>query len=208
VPRVDWYLAGGKSGTAPSVNDGTLAAAKPGAGRDTFTVNYDVGKGEYFAFWPQPMTDKGLSYTSAPLPANRKLVGAPILHLDVASDRKEAIIFAYLEDVGPDGKAVVISHGRLAASQRKLGTPPYDTLGLPWQSGRSGDVQPLVPGKAVSLDLALLPTARRLPAGHRLRVTITGADPRQRNLAELKEDPAPQLTVLRGTSRISLPLQP
>ena len=48
-----------------------------------------------------------------------------------------------------------------------------------------------------------------MPAGARLRFTVAGADPRQRNLQEIKLDPAPQLTVLRGGidgSRIELPL--
>jgi len=44
-------------------------------------------------------------------------------------------------------------------------------------------------------------------AGHSLRVVITGADPRQRNLAEIRETPPPQLEVrLGGESFVELPL--
>lgn len=204
--RTAWYLAPGKSGTAPSANDGTLTAQAPAAGRTTMTVNYDVGSGEYFAFWPQPLDAKGLTWTSAPLPADRTMIGAPVLRLTLASDRKEAIVFAYLEDVAPDGKVTVVSHGRLAASQRKLANAPYDVLGMPWQSGLSADVQPLVRGKPVEMQIALLPGSRVFRAGHRFRVTITGADPRQRNLAELRQTPPPQYTVLLGPSQILLPL--
>lgn len=204
--RTAWYLAGGKSGTAPSANDGILTAQAPAAGRVAMTVNYDVGSGEYFAFWPQPLDAKGLTWTSAPLAADRTMTGAPILRLTLASDRKEALVFAYLEDVAPDGKVTVVSHGRLAASQRRLAAAPYDVLGMPWQSGLSADAEPLVPGKPVEMQIALLPGARVFRAGHRFRVTITGADPRQRNLAELREAPAPQYTVMLGASQILLPL--
>lgn len=203
--RQTWTLAAGKSGTAPSVNDGILAAEGGGQGSDRFTVDYSVGKGEYFAFWPQALDASGLTYTSAPLAAARTLLGSPVVRLRIASDRREAIVFAYLEDVAPDGKVTVVSHGRLAASRRKLATPPYDTLGLPWQSGLKRDVQPLVPGTPVEMQITLLPGARVIKAGHRLRLTITGADPRQRNLAEIRETPPPRYTLWHAGSSVSVP---
>jgi predicted acyl esterase len=85
--------------------------------------------------------------------------------------------------------------------------PPYDTLGAPWQSGLRQDAQPLRAGEPVRLQFALTPTARVIKAGHRLRVVLTGADPRQRNLAELQESPAPLLTLWRGKSAVELPLR-
>ena len=44
------------------------------------------------------------------------------------------------------GQAEVIAFGRLALSHRKEGKAPYDTMGLPWHSGRAADVAPLPPG--------------------------------------------------------------
>ena len=67
-----------------------------------------------------------------------------------------------------------------------------------------------VGGKAL-LDFGLTPVSRVIPAGGRLRVTITGADPRQRNLQDIKQTPAPVLTLFRGGrtgSRIDLPVTP
>jgi len=210
VKRIAWYLSATKSNSAPSANDGTLAQRPPNKrGTDSFVVNYDLGAGEYFSFWVEAMDDKGLTYTSPALTADVTMIGFPVLQLNFAADRDDANVFAYLEDVDAAGKATVVSFGRLAASQRKLSVPPYDTMGTPWHSGRSSDVVPLVPGKFVPLRFGLTPSARVFAAGHRLRVTITGADPRQRNLKEIRQEPPPRLSIALGgstPSRIELPL--
>ncbi len=211
VKRTPWYLSAKKSGSAPSVNDGSLSSRPPAKGKDSFAVNYDLGAGEYFNFWVDAQDDKGLTYTSAPLAAELTMVGIPLLRLSLAADRPDANVFAYLEDVDAAGKATVVSFGRLAASQRKVSPAPYDTLGLPWHSGLSSDVQALAPGKFVPLAFDLTPSARVFAAGHRLRLTITGADPRQRNLKEIRQDPPPRLTLAVGgadPARIELPLPP
>ena len=103
----------------------------------------------------------------------------------------------------------VLATGRLAASYRATAPAPYDNLGLPWHPGRAADQQLLVPGEPVDLAFALLPVSRVVPAGHRLRINITGADPRQRNLVELRQDPPPIITLLLGdtATRVSLPLR-
>ena len=225
-PRVTWWLGEGEGGqwqrgdALPGTNvkrtswylaDATLQPRAPPRGESSFTVNYDVGEGEYFAFWVESQNGKGLSYTTAPFGAEQVLVGFPVLHLKVASDQDEALVFAYLEMLAPDGKAKVVAVGRLAASYRKTGSAPYDTLGLPWQTGLEKDSQRLEPGREVSMEFALTPTARVIPAGSRLRLVITGADPRQRNLQEIRRNPPPRITVLAGgrsPSRIDLPLTP
>lgn len=205
---LSWFLADGKSGTARSANDGLLLDRPAAPGSDRFTVNYALPPVDYFAFWAQPMDDKGLSYTSAPLVAPLKLVGFPVAHLAVTSSTPDANVFVYLDLVGPDGKAEVVSFGRLALSHRKLGRAPYNNLGLPYHSGLARDVAPLPVGQSADLALDLTPISRIVPTGSRLRLTITGADPRQRNLKDIIQTPAPVLTIGRGpgTSRIDLPL--
>lgn len=208
TPRA-WFLAGGTSGTARSVNDGTLAPRPDKGGRDSFTVNYDLPPADYFAFWPKPMDDKGLSYTTAPIARPLKLIGYPVIHLQMAADRPDADVFAYLEQVGDDGKAEVVAFGRLKLSHRKLSKAPYDVLGLPWHSGLKADVAPLPTGSKAMIDFAMTPVSRIVPVGARLRVTIAGADPRQRNIQDIKQTPPPVLTVFRGDqarSRIDLPV--
>lgn len=174
----------------------------------SFTVDYDVGEGEYFAFWPPPIKGRGLRFDSEPLPRDRTLVGGPIARLTVKSDRNEAQLWVYLEDVAPDGTSYVVSQGRLAASHRKEVKAPFETLDMPWHPSRAEDIAPLQPGKAVSVAIPMLPAARVIKAGHRLRLIVAGADPRQRNLANIKQTPPPVLTLVHGgrdAARLDLP---
>ena len=186
-----------------------LSAQTPASETATkFTVDYNVGETEYFAFWPPPIENRGLRFDSAPLTRDRTLLGGPIARLTVKSDRKDALLWVYLEDVAPDGSAFVVSQGRLAASHRKEGTPPFDTLGMPWHPSRAADVAPLRPAEAVAVAIPMLPAARVIKAGHRLRLIVTGADPRQRNLAQIKETPPPVITLVNGganPARVDLP---
>ncbi|ESQ89420.1 glutaryl 7-ACA acylase [Asticcacaulis sp. AC460] len=193
-----WYLTG----------DRGLASKAAAKGIDTFTVDYNLPPPEYFAFWPQPMDSHGLSYTGPALDKPVTLIGFPVAHLTVSTSDPRADVFVYLDQVAADGKTEVIAFGRLKISHRKLSTPPYDNFGLPWHSGRSGDILTLKPGEPARMDIALTPVSRVVPAGAKLRLTVTGADPRQRNLKEIQLDPAPQITVVYGgaePSRIDLP---
>ena len=205
---LSWYPAGGRSGTARSANDGLLAARPGKAGADSFRIDYNLPPADYFAFWARPMDAHGLSYTGPALGKALHLSGFPVLHLSVSTDRTDAPVFAYLDQVDPRGEAEVIAFGRLLLSHRKTGKAPFNTLGTPWHSGRSADVSPVTPGRPVSLSLALTPISRVVQPGYRLRLTITGADPRQRNLKDLRQEPPPVITVHRGKgTRIDLPVE-
>ncbi|MBK9253617.1 MAG: CocE/NonD family hydrolase [Proteobacteria bacterium] len=201
------YLAPQASAGAGNL---TLQSQPARSSRPGFRVNYDVGSAEYFAFWITSQHGKGLSFATPPLDEAQQLVGFPVVHLRVASDRPEPLLFAYLEQVNADGSTVVLAFGRQAAALRKTGSAPYDTLGLPWMTGLEADFAPLSPGRAVEVDFPLTAVSRVIPAGSRLRLVVTGADPRQRNLAQLKLDPPPSITVEtggKGGSWLELPLQ-
>lgn len=208
VPRQALYPATGKSGTVASANDGTLTASAPSNAKDSFVVDYDVATKEYFPFWPAVLDEKGLTYTSAPLAADVTVTGYPVAHLEVASDQDAGNIFVYLEEVAPDGTAENIAFGRLALAHRKLSEPPYDMLGLPWQSSRQADIQSVTPGTPYTLQIALSPTAKRFRAGNRVRFSIRGADPRQRNVKEIQRVPAERITLTLGNNaRIEIPAE-
>jgi predicted acyl esterase len=201
-----WFLTG--SAVAAGAPGG-LSAAPGDKGTDHLTVDYDLPAADYFAFWPGPMDTHGLSYTSAPLEAPLTLIGFPVSHLAVTSTHPEADLFVYLDLITADGKAQVISFGRLKLSHRKLAQAPYETLGTPWHSGREADAVGLRPGETAQLSIAMTPLSRVVPQGARLRLTIAGADPRQRNLQQIKLTPPPEIGLLRGgldASRIELPL--
>jgi len=207
VRPLPWFLDG-KAGASQQVR-GSLDVGPGGSGSDSFTVDYDLPPADYFAFWPKPMAERGLGYTSAPLDAPMKLIGFPVAHLTVRSSDPEADLFVYLDEIGPNGEAQVIAFGRLKLANRKLSEPPYANFGLPWHSGLSKDVQPLAAGEDAPVSIALTPISRVVPSGARLRFTIAGADPRQRNLKDIRRSPAPQITLVRSgrdPSRIELPL--
>jgi uncharacterized protein len=188
-----------------------LTQSKPHSSSDGFAVDYSVASAEYFAFWVESQQAHGLGFTGPVLEADSTMVGYPVVDLWVAADRADANFFAYLEDLAPDGKSMVVSLGRLAASHRRISVAPYKTLGLPWHSGLESDSQPLQVGKPAELRFSLTPSAWVFKAGHRMRVVVTGADPRQRNLLQIRQDPPPQLRVFQGgkqASRIEIPLLP
>jgi len=208
APRQTWYLA-----PAPRGNNAEELRLQPAiaqSARPTFSVDYDLDTGDYFSFWVDSQDGRGLSFTSDALTTDQELIGFSVVHLRVASDRTEPLLFAYLEQLAPDGVPEVIAFGRLAAAYRKTGAPPYATLGLPWHTGAAADYAPLEPGRETELSFALTPTSRVVPTGSRLRLVVTGADPRQRNLQQIRLDPAPQISLHlggRAGGRIELPLR-
>ena len=104
----------------------------------------------------------------------------------------------YLEDVGPDGRSTYVTEGVLRASHRKLMKPPFENFGLPWTRSYKEDIVPL-PDRPTELVFDLLPTAKRFNAGHRMRITVTGAD----RDAHKKVGTVPDLIIYRDRSHPS-----
>lgn len=180
--RISLFL--GMPGAADAA--GTLTQAAPAAASFDYPIVYDVPTNAYFTFWPKSPDAHAVTFTTAPLAAPAAIEGYPVVTIRAAADAREGDMFAYLEDVAEDGTASVLAIGRLAGSHRKLSKAPYDNLGLPYHSGLAKDVSPLVPGTPVTLTFELSPRSYTVQPGHRLRVAVAGADPRQRDLAEIK----------------------
>ncbi len=202
------------------------AAAEPGvpglltrntpqknATADLFVVDYEPRCARpadaYFMMWPCTIERHGLSYATAPLMHDAHIAGHPIADLWISASTPDADLFVYLEDVAPEGSVTIVTHGRLRASHRGEQRAPYrDFMGLPYHSGERAAAQPLVPGKPVRMRLDLLPTSTIVKSGHRLRITIAGADPRQRS-RNVQFDPPPQIRILRDAahaSQLSVPI--
>jgi putative CocE/NonD family hydrolase len=137
----------------------------------------------------------------APLKADLEVTGHPVLDVWVSSNQPETNLFAYLEDVAPDGKVVAITDARQQLSTRKEHQPPWRFLGLPWRRAFAEDHEPLKPGEAVRVRVDFLPVSYVFKAGHRIQVTVAGADYRERGRAEAPT--APVLTVYGGGERAS-----
>ncbi len=176
-------------------------------GKDEYTVNYSVSCPQQTGLSQTcPLDDKGITYTTPVLKADMELTGHPILHLWVSSSAPEANFFAYLEDVAPDGKVQVVTDGRLKGSLRALNTPPYKFLGLPWHRSFQEDAQPFVPGQPTEVVFDCLPLSHVFQSGHRIRLTLTGADPREKDRVQLS--PPPKLEIYRDKAHSSFIILP
>ncbi len=180
-----WPLAAAKSRRLYLDAAGMLSATAPrvplAAG---FTVNTKLscpGGGASPYSQPCHLQGEGLSFAAAPLRADTEVTGDPVVELRVGSERSDADLFAYLEDVAPDGSVTEVTEGRLRASLRALTAAPYRLPAIPWHRSWAEDARPLAAGETVTLRFAMMPTSYVFKAGHRLQVTVTGADHRQRD---------------------------
>jgi putative CocE/NonD family hydrolase len=134
------------------------------------------------------------------------MTGTPLADLWISSTAPEQPVFAYLEDVAPDGTVTVVSEGRQRASLRKVVPASWETIGIPWRRSRTEDHQPLKAGEPVKVSFDLLAVSYIFKAGHRVRVAVSGSDPRERARTEVT--PAPTLTLHTGgqtPSSVTLP---
>jgi putative CocE/NonD family hydrolase len=151
-------------------------------------------------------TKASLAYSGPVLKADTEMTGTPLADFWISSTAPEQPVFAYLEDVAPDGAVTVVSEGRQRASLRKAVPATWETIGTPWRRGREEDHQPLKAGEPVKVSFDLLAVSYVFKAGHRVRVAVAGADPRER--ARIEGSPAPTLTIHTGgdtPSSVTLP---
>jgi hypothetical protein len=128
-----------------------------------------------------------VSYTSATLAADREITGHPRLQLLLSSSAGQSDVFAYLEDVAPDGSSVLVSEGELRANyyrelplqqilpgSRHLTVKPE----LPWHGYARADYvpEPFAGQRPIRLDFDLMPTSWVFGKGHRIRVSLAAAD--------------------------------
>ncbi|MFO7867279.1 MAG: CocE/NonD family hydrolase [Candidatus Aminicenantes bacterium] len=217
---IKYFFSSGPSGSIDSVNDGILNPATPESesGRDDYPVDYsttsgtatrwDNAVGGEFDYPDMTANDrKGLTYTTMPLSADLRVSGHPVISIWLSSSHQNGNVFVYLEEVDKNGYSHYLTEGVLRLSHRTLHQPPYDNFGLPYHRSFREDIQPAVPDEAVELVFDMQPTANVFNAGHRIRVTITGAD--KDNAATEKQDPPPVYTLFRSAampSYVELPV--
>lgn len=101
-----------------------------------------------------------LTYTAAPLTEDTEITGAPIAHLTISADTDELTLVAKLCVVAPNGASRVISQGNRNPARL---------------DGHAAK-QPLTEGELRTVEIPMHPTSTVVPAGHRLRLCIAGAD--------------------------------
>jgi uncharacterized protein len=176
-----WYLGSKNS----------LATQQPNAatGSDTYNVNFDIGMGETTRWRTQfggtpvvyPNLDrlnrKHLVYTSAPIKTDLRVTGMPRVSLEMSANTADGAIYAYLEDVAPDGKVTMIGEGLLRLVHRKIAkvNPDGRALRTP-RTYAKVDQQAMPIGKVQNVTFDLIPTSTLFKKGHQIRVAFAGHD--------------------------------
>ena len=144
-----FYFQEGPSGSPNiGVKDGLLNQTSPVTpqGKDTFTVDYTVSCTPPVGLSQTcPQDSKWMTYTTAPLTSDVEVTGHAVLKLWVSINDIRGNVFAYLEDVSPDGTVKIVTDGRLNLRHRALNNPPYDFLGLPWHRSNTADLADMIP---------------------------------------------------------------
>ena len=196
---------------------GTLTDRSGGdADQDEYTVDYSSSVGSFSrwmnghgsrrqdrqgtTFFDERSAEnaKALTYTTEPMTEAMTITGHPIVHLSVTSTHDDGDFFLYLEEIDADGRSHYVTEGALRASYRAVGEAPWEDLGLPFHRGHAEDLKPL-PDEPAKLQIDLMATAITIEEGHRLRLSIAGADAANHALYPDSEGiDAPTVTIHRG----------
>jgi putative CocE/NonD family hydrolase len=163
------YLCGGRSGSATSLNDGSLSAQVPGV-EDPDSYLYDPDHpvpvlGGGFLGSPsggydqRPVEPRVLTYTSEPLPRDLEVSGPVTATLYAMSTARDTDWVARISDVAPDGTSRIVCDGVLRARYRES----YETPRL------------LTPSQVERFEVDCWSTSNLFRAGHRIRVAVTSS---------------------------------
>jgi putative CocE/NonD family hydrolase len=122
-----------------------------------------------------------LTYTTDPLKADSVVAGPIAATLYATSTAAETFFEATLEDVAPDGNSTPLSTGALVGSQRAVDESASwrgsdGRLILPYHPYTRAAAAPVPTGAVTRYDIEISPTTARVPAGDRLRVTVSTSD--------------------------------
>jgi hypothetical protein len=173
-----WYFASpGRLASEPGPATDLRHVVDPAAatGPTNRWLAIDLGRGAAYAARRQA-DETLLSFTSEPLPADLHLAGFPVVSLRLATSGSDGAIYAYLEDVAPDGEVMYVTEGCLRFVHRATTGPAEPTrLGVPRSFARA-DRLAVEPGQDLDLAVELLPIAALFRAGHKIRVSLGGHD--------------------------------
>jgi len=156
-----------------------------------------------------------LTYTSAPFGTARVLGGPIDATVYATSTTADAELVATVEEVSPAGQSVPLTAGALLGSLRAedAGRTWIGSDGapiLPWHPYTAASQRPVTPGVLTRYDIEVFPTFATIPAGWRLRVTVTTADTPhlEPTVAQLPSLVGGVYQVRRGQSFLNVPLAP
>lgn len=181
------------SAWAPMFAAGPVAAVQAAIGRPVTPIA-SYGRNRHFMFGVpngppvrQQLESTSFVYTAAPLTEDVDVIGHPIVHLWAGSSAPDGDFFFYLEDVAPNGEAVLVTdyqhragfHVPSPLSRLIPNNPGVQVLpSLPSYGYRKAEYDPRVfsDGQVHEIVTALNPTAWRFRKGHAIRLVVASAD--------------------------------
>ena len=155
---------------------------------------------------PPTLPDR-LSWETEPVAAAVDVVGDLELQLDATITALDTTWIVVLDDVAPDGTAVHLTAGWLRAQLRTV-DEGESRRGRPVLPCREPVAVP--PGEIVRYRIPLVPNARRIARGHRLRLVVTSDDQGHSGPTVLgfthTSVAQPSRNTVHATSRLILPL--
>ncbi len=130
---------------------------------------------------------RSLCFDSAPLPERMEIMGAPLVHLDIAVDRPAAFLALRLNEVTPDGTSARVTYGLLNLTHRHS----------------HEHARAIVPGERMRVTVQLNDIAHGFAAGNRIRVAISTS---YWPLVWPSPEPV-TLSVFTGASALELPVR-
>jgi uncharacterized protein len=198
---------------------GGLTRAKPTTGVDSRPVDFTATTGNANRWTTQigaaptymdrrDEDRKLMTYDSPPMSEDNELAGWPVVALHMRTKTSDPAVFAYVEDLAPDGRVTYITEGEIRAVNRKIADPatlPYDQGPAPHSFNRA-DALPVAPGEAFTLQFKLYSTAALIRKGHRIRLAIAGAD--LDTFMRLSNGQPERFDILRGGAEPSVVVLP
>jgi putative CocE/NonD family hydrolase len=181
------------------VGGAQVALERDGTGEQQVSLRSPLSVGMFAGKWAsysavpdlpydQREEDGGaLVFETEPLAEPLELLGLPCVALEVSADRPVAQLAVRLSDVSPDGEATRVTYGVLNLTHRDGSEHP----------------EPLEPGRTYPVTVQLNGIAQSLPAGHRLRVSISTS---YWPLVWPAPEPA-TVTITTGSSALHLPVR-
>jgi predicted acyl esterase len=183
------YVNGPQSWTVASAGSKTAAITAGGVPILTFAGWLDADRwntnltGEPVVYPDRAAVDRMLlTYTSAPLRHATTVTGLGRVTINVTSLRggRHGALYAYLEDVRPNGHVTYITEGELALADRAVASsndnPAWRKLRTPRTYARA-DASPFPLNRRQRVTFDLLPTSVLFRPGDRIRIAIAAADP-------------------------------
>ncbi|MEJ2699936.1 MAG: CocE/NonD family hydrolase, partial [Desulfuromonadales bacterium] len=161
--------------------------------RSPLTVGLFAGKWCSYSATPdlphdQRQEDGGaLVFESEPLVHQMEIMGAPVVELELTSDKPVAMVAVRLSDVAPDDKATRVTYGLQNLTHRNGHDQP----------------EPLDPVRRYRIRIKLNDIAQVFPPGHRFRISLSTS---YWPLAWAPPSPV-RLTIFTGLSRLILPVR-